>query len=92
MDVPGHQSRRFPNRHARFAIGIHRCLGSNLARAIFREVLPAVLVRMKGYAIDHEHVVANPNISSSRGYAIIPVTFTPGPGLGSGVEEDLIAP
>lgn len=30
---------RSPNRHSAFGLGIHRCLGSNLARVVWRIVV-----------------------------------------------------
>jgi len=30
---------RFPNRHAAFGLGVHRCIGSNLARTSFKAML-----------------------------------------------------
>jgi cytochrome P450 len=35
---------RWPNRHQAFGLGAHRCLGSNLGRVQFQEVLKATLV------------------------------------------------
>lgn len=68
---------RFPNRHCAFGMGIHRCLGSNLARAQFQVVVQTVLRRMPDY-----RVVAGarryPRLGTINGYECLPVEFTPG--------------
>ena len=69
---------RFPNRHAAFGLGIHRCPGSHLARAQFKEIMRQVLTRMPDYELDLEQVAEYPNWSSIGGWAKIPATFTPG--------------
>jgi cytochrome P450 len=37
------------NRHFSFGLGVHRCIGSNVARAVFKSMLTAVLDRMPDY-------------------------------------------
>jgi cytochrome P450 len=69
---------RFPNRHVAFGLGIHRCPGSHLARAQFKEIMRQVLQRMPDYRVDEEQVVEYPNWSSIGGWARIPATFSPG--------------
>jgi cytochrome P450 len=69
---------RFPNRHVAFGLGIHRCPGSHLARAQFKEILRQVLLRMPDYRVDQEQIVEYPNWSGIGGWARIPATFTPG--------------
>jgi cytochrome P450 len=72
---------RNPNRHLSFGVGLHRCVGSHLARIEFAEVLTAVLRRLPDYDIDPDAVVEYPNWSSIGGWARLPATFTPGPRL-----------
>ena len=43
---------RTGNRHASFGLGIHRCIGSNVARATFKTMLEAVLDRMPDFVCD----------------------------------------
>jgi cytochrome P450 len=69
---------RFPNRHAAFGIGIHRCLGSNLARAMFRTILTQVLGRMPDYRIAEGGAEKYESIALVNGYIRIKATFTPG--------------
>ena len=69
---------RFPNRHVAFGLGIHRCPGSHLARAQFKEIMRQVLVRMPDYRVDQEQIIEYPNWSSIGGWARVPATFTPG--------------
>jgi cytochrome P450 len=73
---------RFPNPHTAFGIGIHRCLGSNLARAVFQTVLRNVLRRMPDYRIDREQARQFPILAVANGWIQMPATFTPGPRLG----------
>jgi cytochrome P450 len=40
------------NRHTSFGLGIHRCIGSNVARMTFKTMLTAVLDRVPDYVID----------------------------------------
>ncbi len=42
---------RTGNRHASFGLGIHRCIGSNVARAVFKTMLRHVLERMPTSAV-----------------------------------------
>ena len=53
---------RYPNRHLAFGVGIHRCIGSNLARAQFLAVLDAVLARLPDYDVIEEEVRRYPAI------------------------------
>ena len=69
---------RNPNRHLSFGVGIHRCVGSHLARIEFTEVITAVLTRLPDFEIDADAVVEYPNWASIGGWAKLPVTFTPG--------------
>jgi cytochrome P450 len=69
---------RFPNRHVAFGLGIHRCPGSHLARAQFKEIIRQVLERMPDYRVDQQQVVEYPNWSSIGGWARMPATFGPG--------------
>jgi cytochrome P450 len=69
---------RFPNRHTAFGIGIHRCLGSHLARAELITMVQRVLQRMPDYVVDHESARRYPTIGIVNGWIDVPATFTPG--------------
>ncbi len=73
---------RNPNRHLSFGVGIHRCVGSHLARIEFAEVITAILTRLPDFVIDEDAVVEYPNWASIGGWAKLPATFTPGKRLG----------
>ncbi len=73
---------RNPNRHLSFGVGIHRCVGSHLARIEFAEVITAILTRLPDFEIDEDAVVEYPNWASIGGWAKLPATFTPGKRLG----------
>jgi cytochrome P450 len=69
---------RFPNRHASFGVGIHRCLGSNLARAMFRTIVSQVLVHMPDYRIGVGAAERYQSIALVNGFVRIGARFTPG--------------
>lgn len=48
---------REENRHLAFGLGIHRCIGSNLARMEIRVALRAWLDRFPDFALDPDHTV-----------------------------------
>jgi cytochrome P450 len=69
---------RMPNRHSAFGLGIHRCLGSSFARAMFQVVLGLVLERMPDYRIDMAAAKPYPSLATVNGWIGLPATFTPG--------------
>jgi cytochrome P450 len=77
------------NRHFSFGIGVHRCVGSNVARTVFKSMLTAVLDRMPDYRCDPEGTVHYETIGVIQGMRHLPATFTPGPRLGPGLDETL---
>jgi cytochrome P450 len=77
------------NRHFSFGLGIHRCMGSNVARTVFKRMLLAVLDRMPDYACDPAGAVHYDTIGVIQGMRKLPAVFTPGPRLGAGLAETL---
>jgi len=77
------------NRHFSFGIGVHRCVGSNVAGMLFKSMLTAVLDRMPDYVCDPEGTVHYETIGVIQGMQHLPATFTPGPRLGPGLDETL---
>ncbi len=77
------------NRHFAFGLGVHRCIGSNLARVVFKSMLTAVLDRMPDYRCDPERTVHYDTIGVIQGMRHLPATFTPGRKAGAGVNETL---
>lgn len=69
---------RKQNRHLGFGAGVHRCLGSNLARLEFRIGLEQVLQRMPDYRLDVDTAARFHGNSLTRGYRTVPVVFAPG--------------
>lgn len=69
---------RMPNRHTSFGVGVHRCAGSHLARAMFSEMLDQVLRRLPDYSIDESALVAYPSRGNQTGWDSVPASFTPG--------------
>lgn len=74
---------RFPNRHTTFGIGIHRCLGSHIARSELSTMVGRVLARMPDYEVDHGAAQRYPSIGIINGWVTVPATFTPGTRLSS---------
>ena len=77
---------RFPNRHAAFGLGIHRCLGSNFARAQYAIVLGQVLQRMPDFRLIREEAEHYESIGTVNGYVKMPATFSPARRLKAPVE------
>ncbi|HEY3260789.1 MAG TPA: cytochrome P450 [Pseudonocardiaceae bacterium] len=77
---------RWPNRHAAFGIGVHRCAGAHLARAMAHELIGKVITRMPDYEVDYEALQAYPSQGVNSGYQRIPARFTPGRRLGPDLE------
>ena len=77
------------NRHFGFGLGIHRCIGSNVGRTVFKSMLTAVLDRMPDYRCDPEGTVHYETIGVIQGMRHLPATFTPGQPLGPGLDETL---
>ena len=69
---------RKSNRHLGFGAGVHRCLGSNLARLEFQIGVEQVLSRMPDYRLAPDEDAVFHGNSVTRGFRSIPVTFTPG--------------
>ncbi|MEU1180363.1 cytochrome P450 [Streptomyces sp. NPDC005820] len=77
------------NRHTAFGLGIHRCIGSNVARTVFKRMLIQVLDRAPDFVCDPEGAVHYETIGVIQGMRHLPATFTPGPRLGPGLAETL---
>ncbi|MDT5129583.1 MAG: hypothetical protein QOH54_5227, partial [Mycobacterium sp.] len=77
------------NRHFSFGIGVHRCVGSNVARTVFKSMLTAVLDRMPDYTCDPGGAEHYESVGVIQGMKHLPATFTPGKRLGLGLDETL---
>ncbi|MBB6125350.1 cytochrome P450 [Sphingobium subterraneum] len=69
---------RFPNRHIAFGAGMHRCIGSFMARVMFEEMLTQILERMPDYKVDVSAAERYPSVGTINGWINMPATFTPG--------------
>jgi hypothetical protein len=78
-------------RHYSFGLGLHRCIGSNLARMVFKRMVTAVLDRMPDFRCDPDGTVHYETIGVIQGMQHLPATFTPGPRLGPGLDETIDA-
>ncbi|MFI2336716.1 cytochrome P450 [Nocardia rhamnosiphila] len=78
------------NRHVSFGLGIHRCIGSNLARLVFKRMLVAVLDRMPDYRCDSDGAMHYDTIGVIQGMRKLPAIFTSGPRQGPGLEQTLV--
>ena len=77
------------NRHTSFGLGLHRCIGSNVARTVFKGMLSAVLERLPDYKCDPAGAVHYDTIGVINGMKHLPATFTPGTRQGPGVDETI---
>jgi cytochrome P450 len=80
---------RFPNRHAAFGLGNHRCIGSNLARMQFKAIMQESLRRIPEYAIDHDGLQRYESVGTINGNKNMPMTFPAGVRQGPGLEATL---
>ncbi len=80
---------RFPNRHAAFGLGNHRCIGSNLARMQFKAIMQESLARIPDYAIDYDGLERYESIGVINGYKAMPFTFTTGAPQGPGLQATI---
>jgi cytochrome P450 len=74
---------RSPNRHLSFGIGMHRCIGANIAQVTWTTVLTTVLRRMPDFVIDLDRCVRFPTVPVNDGWVSTPATFTPGRRVGA---------
>jgi cytochrome P450 len=77
------------NRHFSFGLGVHRCIGSNVARTVFKAMVTAVLDRMPDFRCDPVGTVHYDTIGVIQGMRHLPATFTPGTRIGPGLDETL---
>jgi cytochrome P450 len=68
---------RKPNRHMSFAVGLHRCLGSHLARLELVTALNRLHERIPNYAVTEGRRIQYQAIPGIRSAVKIPVSFTP---------------
>ncbi|MFM2073033.1 MAG: hypothetical protein RLZZ623_3297 [Actinomycetota bacterium] len=80
---------RFPNRHAAFGLGNHRCIGSNIARMQFKTIMWETLQRIPEYAIEPDGTVRYGTIGVINGYQHMPTTFASGQRQGPGLAETM---
>ena len=78
---------RKANRHQAFGLGVHRCIGSNMGRAMYKRMVLAVLDRMPDFVCDPAGTVAYETVGTMNGMRHLPATFTPGPKVGPDLEE-----
>jgi cytochrome P450 len=66
---------RRPNRHLAFGLGIHRCVGRQLARSEFRVILRRVLHRIPEYEVEEEGVRGYRSVGLINGLDTLPAVF-----------------
>jgi cytochrome P450 len=77
-DADRFDAERSPNRHIAFGVGVHRCVGSNLARMEIRVALEEILKRIPDYQMrEGERYVRRSG--HVHGPLAVPVTFRPVP-------------
>jgi len=73
---------REQNRHLTFGIGVHRCIGSNVARLNLRVSLEQLLDRIGDFRFADGYRDASRDAAMTWGLNRLPLVFTPGPRLG----------
>jgi cytochrome P450 len=68
---------RTPNRHVTFTVGLHRCLGSTLARLEMRVAIEELLKWIPEYDLREADVELLPHFSSAYGYRRVGASFDP---------------
>jgi cytochrome P450 len=74
---------RYPNKHIGFGSGIHRCLGSFLARLMFQTMMTEVLSRMPDYEVIEEKILPYTSLAKVNGWIRMPAKFLPGQKVGA---------
>lgn len=74
---------RYPNRHIGFGAGMHRCVGSFLARMMFETMINAILDRIPDYEVIENDARRYPSISPINGWVSVPIRFAPGKPTGA---------
>jgi cytochrome P450 len=80
---------RFPNRHAAFGLGNHRCIGSNLARMQNKAIMQETLDRIPDYTIDYGGLERYETIGVINGNKSMPFSFSAGEPRGPGLEATM---
>jgi cytochrome P450 len=65
------------NRHVSFGLGIHRCVGSSVARTVIHIMLEHVLRRMPDVSVDESSGRRYGPMSAVDGWISLPARFTP---------------
>lgn len=76
---------RFPNRHIAFGAGMHRCIGSFMARVMFEEMMHVVFARIPDYRCHADRARRYTSIGTINGWIDMPATFTPAPKVETGL-------
>lgn len=74
---------RSPNKHLAFGVGMHRCIGSHMAMAMFETVVEQTLRRMPDLKIDRDRSKRYQSTGVLNGWLDLYGTFTPGERKGS---------
>lgn len=64
---------RAENRHAAFGLGIHRCLGSNLARLELRVAIEEFIARFPRFELAHGRDAVEWSLGQIRGPRVLPI-------------------
>lgn len=83
-----HIDRRM-NRHTSFGLGVHRCIGSNVARLAFKTLLRQVLDRMPAFECDASGTVYYESVGVINGVKHLPARFDPAPRQGADLDESI---
>lgn len=73
---------RRPNLNLAFGAGVHRCLGTPLARVEFEIMIRTILARIPDFVVDEDSAQEFEKCDVVVGWRTVPATFTPGRQLG----------
>ena len=79
--------RRPTNRHMTFGRGLHRCLGSHLARLEMKVMIQQLLRRLPDYTVDESKLELHRDVGIAYGYESVPIRFTPASRSGSEISS-----
>lgn len=76
--------------HVAFGLGVHRCLGSHIARLELRIVIAELLRRIPDFTVDGDRLTTSGTCGVVFGFHEVPATFAPGPKLNAAPEADVL--
>jgi cytochrome P450 len=83
---------RSPNRHTAFGLGVHRCLGSHIARLTLNVAVTEIIGRLANLEVDRQSIKHGRECGIVMSFRHVPATFTPTDRANSHPEDVLTGP